>query len=462
MHAVQQAKVSRLFAIVVLAAVSTLLVAWSVTHAYVGDESFHLLAAKLIAAGRKPYVDFFYQHPPLFAYIMAAILRIAGVSWRTVHVFSALCTIGCILFAIAFGRRIYADTKERWWNAALVTALIGANAYVLMFATTGFPFGFCLLCVTASLYWSQSHTSVGLFLCGLLAAAAAAASLLVAPIIPVLLIWIWLRERTRFLWLMLGVSAGFLPLFAFLLAAPAQTIRDVIGFHLIDRPSFGWRFNLGEVARWLLPTQGSILTVVAVASLRARKESAIRLCALIALVLGVVLLVIKTTASFYFVVLTPFLSILAASWLTDAMARNREGGDLLSGAIIVLYLIGLMVIGRFRGIEAPYREVRQLARAIEACAPSGNFYANQATYFEAPTLPPAHMENPFVPSSVPDSELESGAFDAVLIGADNPKVARYRLAEKYARRTLINYSPYKLLLFCGRAPVTSDLPREQL
>ena len=445
-----QAKPSRLFAIAVLAVVSTLLVVWSVTHAYVGDESFHLLAAKLIAAGRKPYVDFFYQHPPVFAYVMACILRISGVSWKAVHLFSALCIIGCILFAIAFGRRIYGDRKERWWNSAFVTVLIGVNAYVLMFATNGLPFGFCLLCVTASLYLSQSDTSAGLFLCGLLAATAVAASLLVAPVIPVLLIWIWLRERTRFRWLILGVSAGFLPLFAFLLAAPHQTIRDVIGFHLIDRPSIGWRFNLGEVARWLLPTQGLILTIVAVASLRARKESAIRLCALIALVFGVVLLVIKATASFYFVVLTPFLSILAASWLTDAMARNRLRDDLFSGAIIVLYLIGLMVIGGFRGVEAPYREVHQLARAIEACAPSGNFYANQATYFEATTLPPAYMENPYVPSSVPDSRLESGAFDAVLIAADNPKVVRYRLAEKYARRTVTNYSSYKVLLFCGR------------
>jgi len=439
--------------------VSTLLVAWSATHAYVGDESFHLLAGKLIAAGRTPYVDFFYQHPPLFAYIMAAIILIAGVSWIPVHVFSALCSIGCILFAIAFGRRIYVDTRHRLWNAALVTVLIGANAYVLMFATTGFAFGFCLLCVTASLYCSQSQTSRGLFLCGLLAAAAAEASLLVAPIIPVLLIWIWLRERPRFFWLVAGLSAGFLPLFAFLLAAPHQTIRDVIGFHLMDRPSIGWRFNLGEFASWLLPTQGLILSAIAFASLRARKESAIRLCALIALVLGVVLLIIKTTASFYFVVLTPFLSILAAAWLTDAMVHNRERGALLSGATVGLYLIGLMVIGRFRGIEAPHSEVRQLASAIEACAPSGNFYASQATYFEARTLPPAHMENPFDPTSAPDSELESGAFDAVLIGADNPKVTRYRLAEKYTRRSVINYSPYKLLLFCGR--VTSDLPREQ-
>ena len=286
-------------------------------------------------------------------------------------------------------------------------------------------------------------------ICGLLAAAAVAASLLVAPIIPVLLLWVWLRERTRFLWLILGLSAGLLPLFVFLLAAPHQTIRDVIGFHLIDRPSFGWRYNLGELARWLLPTQGSVLTVVAIASLQSRKQSAIRLCALIALVLGLVLLLIKATASFYFVVLTPFLSILAASWLTDRIARNRERGALLSGATIVLYLVGLTVIGRFRGAEAPYREVRQLARAIEACAPSGNFYANQATYFEAATLPPSHMENPFAPTSLPDSGLASGAFDAVLIGADNPKVVRYRLAEKYAQRTTINYSLAKMLLFCG-------------
>ncbi|MFN2603298.1 MAG: ArnT family glycosyltransferase [Gemmatimonadaceae bacterium] len=446
----EQAKPSRLFAIVVLAAVSTLLVVWSLTHAYVGDESFHLLAAKLIAVGKKPYVDFFYQHPPVFVYIMAAMLRISGVSWRSVHLFSALCIIGSILFAIAFGRLIYRDTKERWWNATFVTALIGVNAYVLMFATNGLPFGFCLLCVTASLYWSQSDTSGGLFLCGLLAATAGAASLLVAPIIPVLLIWIWLRERPRLLWVMLGVFAGFLPLFAFLLAAPHQTIRDVIGFHLIDRPGFDWRQNLTEVARWLLPTQGLILAVVAVASLRARKESAIRLCALIALVLGVVLLVIKATASFYFVVLTPLLSILAASWLTDAIARDRQRGVLLSGAIMALYLIGLLAIERFRGIDAPYREVHQLARSIEACAPSGNFYASEATYFEASTLPPAYMENRYVPSSVPDSALSAGAFDAVLIAADNPKVVQYRLAEKYARRTVTNYSSYKLLLFCGR------------
>jgi hypothetical protein len=67
-----------------------------------------------------------------------------------------------------------------------------------------------------------------------------------------------------------------------------------------------------------------MLTVVAVASLRSHEDSAIQLCALIALALGVVLLVIISTASFYFVLLTPFLSILAASWLTDAMARNRQ------------------------------------------------------------------------------------------------------------------------------------------
>jgi hypothetical protein len=44
------------------------LLAYSQAVAYFGNESFHLLAAQLINAGKRPYLDFFYQHPPLFIY----------------------------------------------------------------------------------------------------------------------------------------------------------------------------------------------------------------------------------------------------------------------------------------------------------------------------------------------------------------------------------------------------------
>ena len=48
------------------------LLTYSQLVAYFGNESFHLLAAWLINHGKHPYVDFFYQHAPLYAYLNAA------------------------------------------------------------------------------------------------------------------------------------------------------------------------------------------------------------------------------------------------------------------------------------------------------------------------------------------------------------------------------------------------------
>ena len=71
--------------LVVVAILSLGLVAYSQAVAYWGDESLHLIAGQLIAAGQRPYSDFFYQHPPLFAYLVAGLLRVFGENWRVVH-----------------------------------------------------------------------------------------------------------------------------------------------------------------------------------------------------------------------------------------------------------------------------------------------------------------------------------------------------------------------------------------
>src|SRR6185295_19778220 len=70
------------------------LVAYSQTVAYFGDESLHLVAGQLIAAGKRPYLDFFYQHTPLWAYLVGLLVVIFGESWRAVHFVAALLTGG--------------------------------------------------------------------------------------------------------------------------------------------------------------------------------------------------------------------------------------------------------------------------------------------------------------------------------------------------------------------------------
>src|SRR5215813_6358444 len=74
---------------VTVVAVTAGLLAYSQQVAYFGNESFHLLAAHLINAGKRPYEDFFYQHVPLYAYLNAGWMRGVGESWRSAHVFSA-------------------------------------------------------------------------------------------------------------------------------------------------------------------------------------------------------------------------------------------------------------------------------------------------------------------------------------------------------------------------------------
>src|SRR5437773_11976427 len=101
---------------VALILASVVLTTQSQMYGYVGDESFHLLAAKLVSAGRTPYESFFYQHPPLFIYIIGGIFRVTSASWRVAHAFSALALIGGIVLAAFYARDLFQDENLRWRN----------------------------------------------------------------------------------------------------------------------------------------------------------------------------------------------------------------------------------------------------------------------------------------------------------------------------------------------------------
>jgi hypothetical protein len=70
------------------------LLVYSQTVALEGDEAFHLLASFLVSLGKRPYVDFFHQHPPLYLYANAAWMWWLGPGWRGAHLISVLCTGG--------------------------------------------------------------------------------------------------------------------------------------------------------------------------------------------------------------------------------------------------------------------------------------------------------------------------------------------------------------------------------
>ena len=65
-------------------------------------KAFHLLAAQLILAGKKPYIDFCFPQTPLNAYWNAGWMRVWGQNWRVPHAFAALFTIGAVLLTADF------------------------------------------------------------------------------------------------------------------------------------------------------------------------------------------------------------------------------------------------------------------------------------------------------------------------------------------------------------------------
>src|SRR5262249_27219176 len=93
---------SRLFAVAIVLAACLVLIAYSQTIAYYRDEGFDLLAAQLVVAGKKPYLDFFYQHTPLFTYLTAGWMRLFGQGWRSAHALAAFFTSGSVIVAAGY------------------------------------------------------------------------------------------------------------------------------------------------------------------------------------------------------------------------------------------------------------------------------------------------------------------------------------------------------------------------
>jgi hypothetical protein len=186
------------------------LVVYSQTLAFSLDEGFHLLASQLINRGKTPYLDFCFPQPPLNAYWNAAWMRILGDSWRIPHFFAALLVAGAVILVAEF---IFSRFPLPQWRlpCALVGGfMVAVSVPVVQFGTVQ-AYGMCLFLSVAAFRVSILSVDRKNLFCpfcaGLLAGAAAASSLLTAPVVPVLLVWILVYDRTANRWIK---SAAFL------------------------------------------------------------------------------------------------------------------------------------------------------------------------------------------------------------------------------------------------------------
>jgi 4-amino-4-deoxy-L-arabinose transferase-like glycosyltransferase len=261
-------------------------VVYSQTQALAWDEGFHLLAAQLIKAGKRPYLDFCFPQTPLNAYWNAGWMRIFGDSWRAIHAVAALLTAGAILLAAEFVL-VRFPVLNRRLTAAIATALIlGLNTLIVQFGTVAQAYALCLFLMVAAFRIAilalDRERSLWSALAGLLAGAAAGSSLLTAPVAPVLLLWILLYNRTgsrlrKFAAFLVGAVVAFLPVLWLFVEAPRPVLFNLIEYHLFYR-SVGWEdavpHDLEVIASAVDSASALILGLLALAGLMFTMKSA--------------------------------------------------------------------------------------------------------------------------------------------------------------------------------------------
>ena len=465
----------------IIAAISCGLVAFSETAAFQRDEGFHLLAAQLVRAGRRPYLDLFYQHPPLYIYLAAGWMRLFGEGWRSAHLMSALLTSGYILLVGQFVRSRLSETGWRLAGGAAAAALAGLHVSVIRFGTIGHPYGLLLFAAMAA-FWTaasavRSGSSLPAFWAGLFAGAGPASSLLSAPAAAIFFLWI-LRHSPpgarvrRGAWFVAGAIVPLTPLLWLAAKAPRQCYLDVVQFHLRYR-MLDLRYtphrDLRIAINWLTSSQGLCLAVLAAAGLvylaaakpwSPAQRAEFHLAGW--LVAGLIPYVASAHPTFfeYFVLVVPFLSMLGAVGvyaISVASPLHVRPAWLVLGILLVFLLApARWLIENSRAALYGWQEVEQVAQKVSRVAPPGAWiWAEPMIYFAGRRLPPPGMENDFaaspnalsdfgallhpVPRAQIDDWLASGRYAAVVMPIDDRRARGLELSGLYSHREEVAY-----------------------
>ncbi len=463
----------------VLAGLCALLVYYSQSIAFGWDAGFHLLAAQMINDGKRPYLDFCFPQTPLNAWWMAFWMRLFGQSWRIPQALAALASFGAAAMASVYVFRRFPVAGWRLAAAVATAVLCGFNELVFRFGTVGQAYGICLFLTVAAFLAAittpESRSLWGAAAAGLLAGAAAGCSLLSALAAPALLVWIAFHSRKGSRWAKGAafVAAGaipFLPLAHLYLLGPSQTLFNLFQYQMAYRHA-NWGgtagHDLGEMTEWLDSTQAFVLLLLAAAAVwfvrrpecGPKLRAELYLCGWLVLALGAESALARPTFTRYFVLLVPFLAILAAPGFYEVAMRLR--GDPARPLVPAVILVVLIALGAGRalydhGDVYRWKDLQKVANKIrDVTPPNGTLFASEPIYFLLHRTPPEGMEFTYsqdldlppaqsaqlhiVRQGDLDKQVEGGQFATVAVCMDDDSVDRMKLTTLFRKTEEIEY-----------------------
>jgi hypothetical protein len=401
---------------ILILAISAVVLAYAVTRAFVWDEGYHLIAAQQIAQGKLPYIDFCFPQTPLNAYLNAAVIRLFGQHWRPIHVVATLFSLGAMLLTAQFMLARFPAPRWRMACACAAAVFVGLNEIVIQFGTIGQAYGICLF-FTMGAYRVALETPArpGLlrpFASGVLAGIAAGSSLLTAPVLPMLLVWLCVYNRAGLAWrkalaFMAGCALPFLPVLWLFFQGREQTIFNIAKYHALYRRS-DWPgatyHDLQVFTGWLDSGQGLTLALLAVAGVvfllkesawPRRQRAEFYLAAWISAAEGAYLCTPHPTFGRYFIFLTPFLAILsmAGVYALGSKMGYRERPAWPAGIAALLMALVCVSFGVESVQETTWQAYEKVARKVaEVTPPGGRIFADEVVYFALGQNPPSGME----------------------------------------------------------------------
>ena len=437
------------------------------------DEGFHLLAARFISTGKRPYLDFLFAQAPLNAYWVAFWFRLLHPSWRLAHVVAAVETWMAVVLMAHYTWKRFPAEEFRTAAALVVIALFGLFGWTFDFGTIAQAYGFCILATVAAFRAAvDAREHAGLWraaLVGALAGAAVNGSLLTAAMLPALLAWLWFYNQKGNRWgkaaaLCAGALLPAIPVLRLLLMGPRKVWFDLVNYHALYR-RVAWPGATGHdvdvLSYWIQDSQQLVLLGLAIVgwlAMRkgewaAQRRAEFQLCAWLVLAVAVEAVFAHPTFSQYFIFAVPFLAVLASAGFYVTLTRlNMVGRP--ERAALALGLFMLVTVGRsmFYGRDQEsWQHLTAIAKKVDEVTPRNvPAMLQEPVYFLTGREVPFGMEFDFahkldlgkernalfriVPQAEIDRQIKSGQFQTAALCDEDERVDKIKQTGVYTQK----------------------------
>jgi hypothetical protein len=399
----------------VVAVILAGLLIYSQIRAFSWDSGFHLLAARLIREGKRPYLDFCFPQTPLNAYLNAAWMSIFGDTWRSVQALAAILTAGAILLTADF---VYLRFPEAQWKlpGAIFAAVLCASIYnVVAYGAVAQAYGISLFLSVAGLRLAMDAVRRGslwlIFAAAVSLSASAACSLLTAAAVPVILVWCVFENPSR-RWktaaaFVAGSIVPFLPVARLAVEGPRQVLFNLVQYQTLYRRVKwdGASEHDIEILFSLTGTPAALLLILLAAAglwwltrnsdVDRRLRSELYLSAAVGIAISAEVATAHPTFERYFLLATPFLAIPAAVGLFVAGSRlyRADRPWPVVGAAAALAIFGLTGQLYDERDSLNWRALEQVAAKVNQVTPPGApVFLDEPTFYLSRRPLPDGME----------------------------------------------------------------------